>query len=137
MTDDQLNEIEARCRAATKPPWRLVTKDTKCVIVWTPTAGTPSQIRAGCITLAQCGPSKLAYEKNECNGRLMAHAREDLPRLVVEARRLKAALAQQRRDVAAQCASIASTAADLGLLETGEECANRIAERILREFGLE
>lgn len=129
MTDEQLNEIEARCRAATKAPWRLVQVSDACRVV----AG--SQGRG--IILARCAPPQLPEAETTANARLMAHAREDLPRLVVEVRRLNAASAQQRRDVAAQCASIASTVADLGLLETGEECANRIAESIMREFGLE
>lgn len=68
----------------------------------------------------------------------------DLPVLVAEVRRLNAALVQHGRAVAAQCASIAIVVGeneappeDTDLCDIAiRQCADRIAERILGEFGL-
>lgn len=64
-------------------------------------------------------------------------ARETVPALIAEVRRLQAVVKQQRSDVAAQCASIASLVGEERHGHNDEQTACLIAERILREFGLE
>lgn len=83
ITDQQLDEIEARTTAASLGPW-TVSEDYSDVLspdgdqlasYWNPTAETR-------------------------NGEFIAHAREDVPALLAEVRRLRAEAAELSTDVA-------------------------------------
>lgn len=85
MTENELIEIEARADAATDPPW--VTLGYPYVV----------SMYKGRYTVADC--SSHAAEKIHCstrtaNAEFMAHAREDVPKLISEVRRLQAQVAE-------------------------------------------
>lgn len=83
ITEAELSKILERAEAATDPPW--VTKGYPYVV----------SLYKGQHTVADC--SSHAAEKVHCttrraNAEFMAHARDDVPRLVAEVRRLQGLL---------------------------------------------
>lgn len=82
MTDDELNAIEQRANAATPGPW--VDTDPRHIRHAEP------NIYAGDYEVAD------VYDNNGCDdSSFIAHARQDIPALIAEIRRLRAALLQR------------------------------------------
>ena len=75
MTDNELNEIEARAKAATPGPWVYDTAEIMSIDKAVVSAEYPED----------------GFD-NEANGQFCAHAREDIPALIAEVRHLKACL---------------------------------------------
>lgn len=92
LTQAQLDEIEARWNATSKGPWRT---DRDAFRVLSKKAarrkappGYPIFVVAQCLMC--CGQvTPHNYEEMHANARAIAHAREDVPKLVAEVRRLK------------------------------------------------
>lgn len=80
VTDTRLQEIEARCAAATPGPWSAVRE-----------AGQANAWHVATGRWVWHEPSRSTFWSEE-DVSFMAHAREDIPALVVEVRRLRAAL---------------------------------------------
>lgn len=110
MTDEELNEIEARAQAATEGPWvpdryegDLTARAIRgCCTKKSPHGPGDFSDRYGnedCtgqwqteIVTTDCG----VYTHNEADIDFIAHARQDVPALVAEVRRLQAALVEAR-----------------------------------------
>lgn len=84
MTEEQLREIEARAAAATKGPWfEQYEYDGQRTV-----AMIRSVDRTFCINKAN-HVEGLPHQQTLANGMFIAHAREDVPALVAEVRRLQ------------------------------------------------
>lgn len=90
MTDLDLDAIQARADAATPGPWHL---DDEHIGVWTSAVDAPGG--------AICEPSD-PYPRGLNhpleNMRFVTHARQDIPALVAEVRRLRDQLAYEERN---------------------------------------
>lgn len=81
MTEEELGEIEARAAAVPRGPW----------VVETSPRGYPQRItNAEALLLAECYTNP---DYPPAVARFLAHAREDIPRLLAEVRRLQVLLA--------------------------------------------
>lgn len=85
MTDKELLEIEARANAATPGPWvdNITSVDQHFTL-------QPTKAVVG---LEDCGSPYNPWQRmvlDEADRQFIAHAREDIPRLVNEVRRLRA-----------------------------------------------
>ncbi|WP_053234675.1 hypothetical protein [Sandaracinus amylolyticus] len=78
LTETELDEIEHRCAAATPGPWTAFVEGRDHL------AGS-SFIRTASDDIEMSGASDADYD-------FIAHARQDMPRLVAELRALRAAL---------------------------------------------
>jgi hypothetical protein len=87
MSEDELRAIEARCNAATKGPWQSFIEGRDHV------AGSDF-IRTGGLD-DQCPDIELSGATH-ADQDFIAHARQDVPALIAEIRRLTAQLASQR-----------------------------------------
>lgn len=94
MTEQQLAAIEARANAATAGPWRAD------VGFSTIPDGPPEGVAVWCQTPGSEGDAVVAdlgdYTDGPANGAFIANAREDVPALVAEVRRLRADVAERR-----------------------------------------
>lgn len=91
MTNDELIEIEERAKAATDGPWRT----TKCrmrIAVGSAEELDNPRREIGAMTIATFGGYRLAEVK--ANADFIVSARTDVPLLIAEVRRLKAALSE-------------------------------------------
>jgi len=107
MTDDELKAIKDRCEKATPGPWYPVATDDECSMnaryVGTNSRGWPrhdQQVGMNgeraeetiAITLLQYPRvADVADERWDENADFIAHAREDIPKLIAEVERLKQA----------------------------------------------
>lgn len=83
MTEQQLQKIEARVRAASPGPWE---KDRAC-------GGWPVVVNEdGKSFIASFKASYSNQDREDANAELTAHSRQDLPALLAEVRRLREAL---------------------------------------------
>jgi len=69
MTEQELKEIEARANAATPGPWSSISEDAAS-------------------DYASVGPFVETAEQCETNCKFIAHARDDIPKLLAEVRTL-------------------------------------------------
>lgn len=85
MTDAELHEIEARAKAASIGPWHVVRNNLGCKDIRgaKTTAGAHGQLIGG-----TCGLRNEKQDRN--NAMFIAHARQDIPVLLAEVRRLHA-----------------------------------------------
>ena len=83
LGSDHLREIETRCLQATKGPWRSVMKSTDH-------AGASSIIKMSGVDIELAGAS-------DADRVFIANAREDIPFLVAELRRLRSAISNEER----------------------------------------
>lgn len=119
MTEKELNEIKKRADAATPGIWQvdyevyhgMATANVKdCAIV-------RREIGQNTIIVRQ--PEILNRDVQEAqqidfqNASFIAHAREDIPKLLAEIERLKNALIQPKREVNNQLSDIAADAGDV------------------------
>jgi hypothetical protein len=86
MTDEELNAIEARANAASPGPWR---RARNVELVEAPDAE--------CVSIA--GSNNCDHIQGSVDMDFIAHAREDVPALVAEVRRLREALIQTHNHV--------------------------------------
>lgn len=97
MTDEQLKEIESRATAATDGPWQKCTAhDGKCMCtsIWSIPADAPvldvnkawGDGLEG--TDSWCEYGRFTEEAFQANKEFIAHAREDIPALIAEIKRL-------------------------------------------------
>ena len=84
MTDDELGQIEARCNAATPAPWQSFIEGRDH------TSGSDF-IRTGGLD-DSCPDIELTGATDEDQD-FIAHARQDVPTLIAEIRRLQALMA--------------------------------------------
>jgi hypothetical protein len=105
MTDEELKQIEERAANATRGPWRSEFRHAREVVtegeknVW----GNDQHVAnlrpehslrtPGGVSLHN---GTYCEEQNENNAEFIAHAREDVPALVAEVKRLRAALQTER-----------------------------------------
>ena len=83
---DRLDEIRARAEAATPGPWAAEREDD---YEWIVVGGT---YEPDCrYVIADCG-----FDSPQSNATFIAHAREDIPYLLAEVERLRAALEGER-----------------------------------------
>jgi hypothetical protein len=82
MSDEQLQEIEARANAARQGPWGQIVMTQQ----WYPELESYGMPNLALL----CFPE--SYELTEADQEFIAAAREDVPALVAEVRRLKAEL---------------------------------------------
>lgn len=75
MTEDELRVIEARAEAATPGPWEMEVDDP--YVIW-----GPDDLRI----VSFKGSTIIGFEDN---APFVAHAREDIPALIAEVRRLR------------------------------------------------
>ena len=81
MKQSELNGIKARCEAATPGPWRYYANTI------------PIGYAKGEDVRADCEPDdRICLDSRPVNAEFIAHAREDIPRLVAEVEKLRAAL---------------------------------------------
>jgi hypothetical protein len=80
MSDDELNEIAARCEDATSAPWESFIEGRDHL-------GGNDFIRTG--GLDDNSPDIELTGASKADQDFIAHARQDVPRLVAEVRRLK------------------------------------------------
>lgn len=95
MTDKELAEIRARCEAATKGPWvecRNGGGDDFLYSIDSEPTGLP-------IVKADCG----VYPPEKEDADFIAHAREDIPKLLAEVERLR----KQVAELDAECDDLA------------------------------
>lgn len=92
MTDEELAAIEARANAATPGPWRDEGPDERrpryphdAIVGPAEDCGIPAMI-------AKARGFYHSAEVETANSQFIAHAREDVPALVAEVRRLRAEL---------------------------------------------
>lgn len=84
MTPEELKEIEERCNKATPGPWRACHNGTcSCSQVWSQSADVP----VAEVTRGVWGDTGLPYVKIpekivEANSLFIAHAKEDVPKLL-------------------------------------------------------
>jgi len=83
MTDDQLREIEKRCNAATAAPWESFIEGRDHL-------SGDDFIRTG--GMDGSGPDIYLTQATHADQDFIAHARQDIPALIAEVRRLKALL---------------------------------------------
>lgn len=84
MTEQQLDEIEARTNAATPGPWQGRAELASHIVCTAPKDGTYSVLWN-------------AEWATEADAAFTAHAREDVPALLAEVRRLRAAMEEIQR----------------------------------------
>ncbi|UJJ50369.1 MULTISPECIES: hypothetical protein [Rhodanobacter] len=84
MTDEEIREIEARCNAATAAPWRSFIEGRDHM------SGSDF-IRTG--GLDSSSPDIYLTDATHADQDFIAHARQDIPSLIAEVRRLKALVA--------------------------------------------
>lgn len=92
MKSTELDEIEARARAATLGPWEVWTGHTE--VYAQVVENTPGAIRSKIGAVAKCEADDLYEDDDEpdnedqaaTNAQFVAHAREDIPRLTIEVR---------------------------------------------------
>jgi hypothetical protein len=101
VSDERLAEIEQRCAAATPGPWEV----RWGYYVHVP--GDPFSLAT--VVSCQTVPAD-RREEHEANARLIAHAREDVPALLAEVRRLRAVGRELRGQVRALVARVESLA---------------------------
>ncbi len=78
MTDDELNGIRDRCDRASPGPWRAWVEGRDH------TSGS-SMVQTGSDDIEMSGATEADYD-------FIAHARQDIPKLLAEVRRLRALL---------------------------------------------
>jgi hypothetical protein len=83
VTDEEIREIEARCNAATAAPWQSFIEGRDHM------AGSDF-IRTG---LDSSSPDIYLTDATHADQDFIAHARQDIPSLIAEVRRLKALVA--------------------------------------------
>jgi len=83
MTDDQLREIEERCNAASAAPWESFIEGRDHM-------GGDDFIRTG--GMDDSSPDIYLTQATHADQDFIAHARQDIPALIAEVRRLKALL---------------------------------------------
>lgn len=128
MTEDKLAEIEARASSATPGPW-LMEHD-----VWHPVIRQSQFDGFGPIVCREAnGDSGLRWHPN---ADFISHAREDVPALVAEVRRLREALAAEREACAEVCDDLRSSvtwsgrgAGNVAWDNARHVCASAIRER--------
>jgi hypothetical protein len=81
VTDEEIYKIEARCNAATAAPWQSFIEGRDCM------SGS-SFIRTG--GLDSSSPDIYLIDATPADQDFIAGAREDVPSLIAEVRRLKA-----------------------------------------------
>ena len=113
MTLEQLNEIKARCEAATEGSWYTIQGEFQFWPQYIATAssnyeqepmrpdGANNKIchfhRDRLSTaLANCGPSLVTHKEETANAELLAHARKDLPDCLDEIERLQQELSLEK-----------------------------------------
>lgn len=79
MTNEELNAIEQRCNAATEGPWEMCASS---IVKW----------EGGMLAAEWIDNSGMPREQLMADGAFIAHAREDVPRLIAEVKRLRFAL---------------------------------------------
>lgn len=89
MTDNELEEIEARCNAATSAPWQSFIEGRDH------TAGSDF-IRTG--GLDDSCPDIELIGATQADQDFIAHARQDIPALIAEVRRLRVLFGQSTGD---------------------------------------
>ena len=84
VTDDEICKIEARCNAATAAPWTsfIEARDNICGSDFIRTGGLDSS-----------SPDIYLTDATHADQDFIAHARQDVPALIAEIRRLKALIA--------------------------------------------
>lgn len=100
MTDAELDEIEARARAATPGRWWCETGGLPgawCLMAFIDD-GEPKPVKA---VLATRPPWEHRAEVSEATGVFIAHARQDVPALVAEVKRLRAGDSEKARALGA------------------------------------
>jgi hypothetical protein len=102
MDETRLREIEERAKAATPGPWRTRVDD---IDDWGQVRGLGPDGRMWTVAMARAGRFVSSEEEDACrwpskadpyghNAEFIAHAREDVPALVEEIRRLRAGIAK-------------------------------------------
>lgn len=91
LTDHDLDEMEARCKAATPGPWRASDDEPSDVVIWGPADKFLVNVGADAIVPMSntTGGAVLAFDADRLNAEFMAHARTDLPRVLAELRELR------------------------------------------------
>jgi hypothetical protein len=92
MTDERLAEIETRALAATNGPWRVdheSWKEVNDITVWYG-EGDEAQCVCNMGAAITAVDNRAEAEVSYANGTFVAHAREDVPALLSEVRRLRA-----------------------------------------------
>lgn len=87
MTEDELSQIEARTRRATPGPWRWWTSNSFRRLLSSDPSGKDGDVLSGTIQRSDGHPDVLVSEDDAS---FIQHAREDVPALVAEVRRLQA-----------------------------------------------
>jgi len=80
LTKEQIREIEDRCNAATKGPWESFIEGRDHL-------GGDSMIRTG--GMDSDSPDLYIYDGTDADLDFIAHARQDIPLLIAEIRRLQ------------------------------------------------
>lgn len=123
LTDERLNEIEARTAAATPGPWKPkypVGDDFRAVRIFADTT-----------YLASVCNSDMDEDEIKANAELIAHARKDIPDLVAEVRRLRELIDDYLHYVeqTAGCVAEKGVAGHFGT----EELIERLREQLRKE----
>lgn len=92
MTDAELRAIEARSLKATAGPWETWSD----LVVGGPTIeNRPGLCRGGSGTICQMEENDFPEQVVKANQRFIAHARDDVPALVAEVKRLRALIGEE------------------------------------------
>ena len=83
LNNERLNEIEARANAATKGPWKPHLVDGTLVV------GNGGGFVAATSNSTKGGSYYWDWEQMEANATFIARARQDVPNLIAEVRRLR------------------------------------------------
>jgi hypothetical protein len=99
LSDERLAEIEQRCAAATPGPWAVdldrpftLGGDTVSVDAMTGDGLCVEREVCSCVLDTDGWPDGPEWLEDAANARFLAHAREDVPALLAEVRRLRALL---------------------------------------------
>ena len=95
MTEDEINEIEKREKAATDGPWEYKPNGHLLWKGYKGPANISSCNREIAIFFADVNTPgmEITARDRQANGTFIAYAREDIPKLIAEVRRLKRAVA--------------------------------------------
>lgn len=116
LTDEQLQEIEARCEAATSGPWET---DYKKRYVFTLPDDSQKMVAELRISGGEISDVKVA-----CNAVFFAHTRQDVPSLLAHIRELEAEKAHRERALYFQSSRMVKHFRENMLCCSDKQCAD-------------